>query len=50
MEKTLLVNIDSLPPSISTGYISSGLTGINGNTGYYKGTISLRADVNDSGI
>jgi hypothetical protein len=40
--------IDTTIPRLTTGYISVGTTGINGNTGYYKWIITIRTSVYDS--
>lgn len=41
--------IDNVAPTVSTGYISVGNTGNNWATQYYKDTITIRADVSDTG-
>ena len=41
-------NVDTTPPTVSTGFISAGLTGSSGAQLFYDGTISIRATVSDN--
>jgi hypothetical protein len=40
--------VDTTVPVVSTGYISVGTTGQNGNTGYYRWAITVYATVSDT--
>ena len=41
---------DTLPPTVSTGYIASGMTGLKSGKIYFGGVLSLRGDVYDAGV
>ena len=40
--------VDYTPPTVSTGLISLGSTGVNAGLLYYKGTVDIRANVSDT--
>jgi hypothetical protein len=40
--------LDTVAPSVGTGYISSGSIGVNGTAIYYNGNPDIRSDVSDA--
>lgn len=44
-----VTRIDTTAPTVNTAYISAGNTGNNWATLYYNGTITIKADVSDTG-
>jgi len=42
--------LDKTLPTVGTGIISAGNTGVNGSTGYYNGTITLQTTMSDTNI
>jgi len=41
------ITLNIIPPTVSTWFVSSGISAINGNTWYYQWTIDVRANVTD---